>query len=124
MQGKPYPSDVADVEWTFVVPDLAVVCEDALQRVHDLREIYTAVRWLVRMRAPWPYLPSDLLPWTAVYQRTQRWLAAGVFEAMVHDLRSLVRLPEGRPPAPTATVLDGRTLQSTVESGARAGYDG
>ena len=124
MPRKPYPSDVTDVEWTFVVPYLALVREDAPQRVHDLREVYNAVRWLVRTGAPWRYLPSDFPPWAAVYQQTQRWLAAGVFEAMVHDLRSLVRLAEGRAPAPTATVLDGRTLQSTVESGARAGYDG
>ena len=124
MPRKPYPSDVNDVEWAFVAPYLTLVREDARQRVHDLRETYNAVRWLVRTGAPWRYLPSDFPPWAAVYQQTMRWLAAGVFEAMVHDLRSVVRLAEGRAPAPTATVLDGRTLQSTVESGARAGYDG
>jgi transposase len=31
---------------------------------------------------------------------------------------------EGRPPQPRAAILDSRTLQSTPESGARAGYDG
>jgi transposase len=59
-----------------------------------------------------------------VYQQTQRWLRAGVFEAMAHDLRTLVRLMQGRDKNPSAAVLDGRTLQSTPESGHRAGYDG
>ncbi len=31
---------------------------------------------------------------------------------------------EGRPPQPRAAILDSRTLQSSPESGARAGYDG
>lgn len=43
---------------------------------------------------------------------------------MVHDLRALLRVTDGRAPAPTAAILDARTLQSTPESGARAGYDG
>ncbi len=62
--------------------------------------------------------------WEAVYQQTRRWLEAGVFEEMVHDLRVLLRLSEGRAPDPTATILDSRTLQSTPESGSRGGYDG
>lgn len=36
----------------------------------------------------------------------------------------LLREIDGRNPQPSATIFDGRTLQSTVESGARAGYDG
>jgi transposase len=51
-------------------------------------------------------------------------VAAGCFEAVVHDLRMLLREEAGRAPAPTAAVFDSQTLQSTPESGARAGYDG
>jgi hypothetical protein len=59
----------------------------------------------------------------AVYQQTRRWLCAGVFEEMVHDLRAILRLSEGRAPDPTVTILDSRTLQCTPESGSRGGYD-
>ncbi len=69
-------------------------------------------------------MPNDLPPWHAVYDQTQRWLKAGVFEQMVHDLRQLLRWAEGRNAEPSAAILDSRTLQSTPESGARAGYDG
>jgi transposase len=69
-------------------------------------------------------LPHDFPPWEAVYQQTRRWIAAGVFEAMAHDLRALLRLAQGQAPHPTAAVLDSRTLRSTPESGHRAGYDG
>ncbi len=54
----------------------------------------------------------------------QRWLHAGVFEVLVADVQSLLREFGGRKGQPTAVCLDSRTLQSTPESGARAGYDG
>jgi transposase len=121
---KPYPSDVSDEEWAFVAPYLALVREDAPQREHDLREVFNGLRWVVRTGSPWRYMPHDPPPWEAVYQQTQRWLKAGVFEEMVHDLRVLLRLSEGRAPEPTAAILDSRTLRSTPESGSRGGYDG
>ena len=123
---KPYPSDVSDEEWAFAAPYLALVREDAPQRNHDLREVLNGLRWVVRTGSPWRYMPHDLPPWEAIYQQTRRrrrWLSAGVFEAMIHDLRILLRLSEGRASEPTATILDSRTLRSTPESGARAGYD-
>src|SRR5262249_21262140 len=44
--------------------------------------------------------------------------------ALVHDLRELLRLAAGRKKQPSAAILDGRTMQSSIESGERAGYDG
>jgi transposase len=89
-----------------------------------MREVFNALRLLVRTGSPWRYVPNDLPPWEVVYQQTQRWIKAGVFEAIVHDLRELVRLLEGRDKQPSAAIFDARTMQSTPESGARAGYDG
>jgi transposase len=124
MNRKSYPSDVSDEEWAFVAPYLTLMDEDAPQRTYPLREVFNALRWLVKTGAHWRMLPHDLPAWPAVYQQTRRWLAAGVFEAIVHDLRVLLRLAAGRAPEPTAAIFDSRTMQSTPESGARAGYDG
>jgi transposase len=121
---KPYPSDVSDDEWAFAAPYLALLPEGAGQRRHDLRAVFNALRWVVRTGAQWRYLPNDFPPWEAVYQQARRWLAAGVFEQMAHDLRAVLRVAAGRGANPSAAVLDSRTLQSTPESGARAGYDG
>lgn len=120
---RPYPSDVHDEEWAFVAPYLSLLRPTAAQRVYPLREVFNGLRWLVRTGSPWRYLPHDFPPWEAVYQQTQRWIAAGVFEALVHDLRALLRELEGRRATPTAVVLDARTLRSTPESGGRAGHD-
>jgi transposase len=124
MERKAYPSDVSDEEWTLVAPYLTLMNEDAPQREYALREVLNGLRWLVRAGAPWRLMPNDLPPWYTVYQQTQRGLAAGAFEALVHDLRRLLRVAEGKEPEPSAAILDGRTLHSTVESGSRAGWDG
>ena len=121
---KPYPSDVSDEEWAFVAPYLTLVREDAPQRTHDIREVFNALRWIVRAGASWRMLPHDFPPWEAVYQQTRRWITAGTFEAMVHDLRALLRLASTRTPDPSAVILDSPTLRSSPESGHRAGYDG
>lgn len=119
-----YPSDVSDDEWAFCAPYLTLMTEDAPQREYSLREVFNGLRWLARAGATWRMMPHDLPPWPVVYQQTRRWLKAGVFEALVHDLRELLRIAAGRGAQPTAVVLDSRTLQSSPESGARAGYDG
>ncbi len=120
----PYDSDVSDEEWAFLVPYLTLMREDAPQRKHPLREIANGLRYIARAGLQWRYMPHDLPPWHAVYDQTRRWIAAGVFDLIVADLRTLIRLGEGRALQPSAMILDSRTLQSTPESGARAGWDG
>jgi transposase len=120
----PYPSDVSDEEWALVAPYLTLLSETAGQRRHNLREVFNGVRYIVKTGAHWRMLPHDLPPWPVVYQQLRRWIDAGCFETIVHDLRVLLRRTAGRAVAPTAVILDSRTIQSTAESGARAGYDG
>jgi len=124
MARKPYPSDVTDDEWDFVAPYLTLMKPQAPQRKHEPREVFNAMRWIVRTGSQWRYMPHDLPPWQAVYQQTQRWFAAGVFDAMTQDLRRILRILAGRQEEPSAAIFDSRTLQCTPESGDRAGYDG
>ena len=124
MARKPYPSDVSDEEWDFVLPYLTLMKLDAPQREHDLREVFNGMRYAARGGQSWRMMPNDLPPWYTTYQQAQRWFAAGVFEAMIDDLRLVLRTLSGRKDQPTAAIYDSRTLQSTPESGHRAGYDG
>jgi transposase len=121
---KPYPFNVTDEEWSLVVPYLTLMKEDAPQREHPLRELFNALRYVIRYGIAWRAMPNDFPPWHAVHQQAHRWLAAGCFEALTQDLRAVLRLAAGRKAEPTAAIIDSRTLRSTPESGQRAGYDG
>src|SRR4051812_12684802 len=121
---KAYPSDVTDDEWAFVAPYLTLMREDAPQREYRMRDVLDALRWLVKTGGQWRYLPGDFPPWPAVYQQARRGGGGGGFEGVGHDPREGIRGAGGREPTPAAGGLDGRTIQSTPESGARAGYDG
>jgi transposase len=121
---KPYPTDVSDAEWEFLLPYLTLMREDVPQRSHDMREVFNAIRYLVKSGCHWRMLPHDFPDWTVVYQQMRRWMQAGVFEKVAHDLRLILRLVTEHNPQPSATIIDGRTLQSTPESGQRAGFDG
>lgn len=115
---------LTDDEWAFVASYLTLMTEEVSQRDHSLREVFNDLRWIVHASAQWRMIPNDLPLWSTLCQQTQRWIKAGVFEAMVHDLRSILRLAKGRKEQPRAVIFDSRTLQSTPESGGRAGYDG
>ncbi len=119
-----YPSDVTDEEWEFVLPYLLLCREDSPQREHDLRRVFNGVRYAARTGGQWRYLPHEYGPWWAVYQQMRRWLEAGVFEVLVGDVQAIAREWAGRKGQPTTVCIDSRTLQSTPEKGARAGYDG
>lgn len=66
--------------------------EDAPQREHSLRAVFNALRYLVKAGCGWRMWLNDLPPWPVVHQQTQRWIKAGCFEAMAHDLREVLRV--------------------------------
>jgi transposase len=118
-----YTSDISDAEWAFVGPYLCLLPEKVGQRVHNLGDVFVDLRWIVLTAAPLRYLPTDFPPWEMVYQESRRWLAAGRFQAIVHDLRAVLRLAAGKKPEPSAAIFDGRTMQSTPENCRRAGCE-
>jgi transposase len=89
-----------------------------------LRELFNALRYVIRHGIAWRTMPNDFPPWHGVHQQAHRWLAAGCFDALAQDLRAVLRLAAGRKEEPTTAIMDSRTLRSTPESGTRAGYDG
>ncbi len=94
------------------------------QRVHQPREVSNALRWIVRISAQRRMLPTHSPPWEAVSHHTRRWIEAGCFDDMIHDLRAVLRWGEDRADGSTVVLLDSRTVQSSPASGARAEYDG
>jgi transposase len=114
---KPCPSGVSDDEWSLVVPYLTLMREDARQREHPLRELFNGLRNVIRYGIARRAMPNDLPPWPAVCQQSQRWLAAGRFKALAHDLRAVLRLAGGR--AEEADGGDHRQPHAALHAGER-----
>jgi len=123
-RGGRYASDLTDREWALIAPFIPKPRKGGRPRTTSMRDVMDSILYMASTGCQWRMLPNDFPPWHAVYQQTQRWLKAGVFETMVHDLREVLRLAAGRNAQPSAAIFDRRTLQSSPESGARAGYDG
>jgi Putative transposase of IS4/5 family (DUF4096) len=79
MNRRPSPSDVSDEEWACVAPYPSLLPQTAAQRRHERREVFNAMRSIVRTGAPWRWLPTNFPPWEAVYQQTRRSPRGGVF---------------------------------------------
>ncbi|MBB3884100.1 transposase [Acetobacter oeni] len=92
---KPYPSDISDEKWSLIIPCLLLMKEDAGQRHHDLRKLFNGLRYVIRYDIAWCAMPNDLPSWSAVYQQPRRWMEAGCFEALVHDLQTVLRIAAG-----------------------------
>jgi hypothetical protein len=70
-------------------------------------------------------MPADFPAWDDCYRFFRRWKTQGLL-TVVHDrLRRACREKAGRPPEPTAAIIDSQSLRAaeTVARGQR-GYDG
>jgi hypothetical protein len=59
VNGEPYYTDVSDEQWAFLAPYLTLMTPDAPQRKHDLREVFNALRYIVRAGCAWRLLPPS-----------------------------------------------------------------
>jgi hypothetical protein len=55
---KSYPSDVTEAECELLLPNLSLMSEDAPQREYPLRDLFNAVRYVVRTGCQWRFLPQ------------------------------------------------------------------
>jgi len=115
---------VDDDTYLFLLPYLLLSPNDARQRKYVIRDVLNALLWVARTGAQWAYLPHDFPPAETVRQQAHRWFEAECFQHAAHDLRLLSRVEQSRSGEPSAIIIDSRTLQSTPESGHRAGFDG
>jgi transposase len=124
-----YPtSSLTDAQWRVIAPLLPAPGntrgKGGRPEKHPRRLVLDAIFYLVVGGIAWAQLPHDFPPAKTVYGLYARWVKAGAWQHIHDTLRDLVRLHEGRDPAPTAAIIDSQSVRGadTVPTRSR-GYD-
>jgi transposase len=112
-----YPSDVTDAEWRLIAAMIPPPRPGGRPRDTDMREVFNAVRYVLRTGCQWRQLPKDFPPRSTVYNYFWEWTRYGVLDRIHHALLVQCREAEGREASPSAAVIDTQTAKATEKGG-------
>ena len=123
MRRKAYPSDLTDAQWELLEPLIPPLPEGAPHVLYERREIVNAILYVLRSGCPWRLLPHDFPAWGTVHWYFRRWEREGVWDQILHPLRTRVRQKQGRDAEPSAAVIDSQSIKTSAVRGPEKGYD-
>jgi len=120
MARTPYPSDLADEQWSIMEPMIPPAEPGGRHREVDMREVFNGILYLNRTGCSWRQLPHDLPPWGTVHYYYRRFRLDGTWQRIHDKLREKVRRKSGRKPTPSAAVIDSQSVKTAGKGGIAA----
>ena len=117
-----YPSDLTDAQWALIEPCFGPPAPTGRPWAHDTREIVNAILYQSRTGCQWRFLPNDLPPRSTVHEWFVRWRDDGTWDCIHQNLANQTRNRQGRPPGPSAAVLDAQSVPNAGPA-EEIGYD-
>ena len=81
---------VSDDEWALIGPLLPSERGRGCRPAGDNRRYFDGMVWMARTGAQWRHLPDEYGKWNSVFRRYRRWVATGVFDAMLESFAEAV----------------------------------
>src|SRR4029078_4188439 len=118
-RGLRYPSDLTDAEWALVAPLIPPAKRGGRPRDVDVRELLTAVFYVLSPGCQWQALPKDLPPKSTAHYYFMLWDWDGTLERIHHVLYVAAREQAGREASPTAAIIDSQSAKASQKGALR-----
>jgi transposase len=81
--------DLTDAQWAALEPLLPRPSRSGRPSRWSKRHLVDAIRWRVRVGAPWRDIPAEYGSWAAAYSLFRRWQRAGVWAVILTALQAV-----------------------------------
>jgi putative transposase len=113
--GRGYGSDLTDEQWARLAPLLPEKKTRGEPRRHHRRLVVEAILSVLDNGVTWRNLPKGFPPTSTVDDDFARWRDDGTRQRVHDALRDRARAALGKPPGPTAAIIDSRSAKTTGE---------
>ncbi len=123
MERANYRTDLSEQQFERINKYLPLASKTGRPRKYELREILSAIFYLVHSGCQWRALPHDFPPWASVYYYFRKWKEDETWFLVHQALHQELREAQGKNASPSAAMIDSQSVK-TSQMAETQGFDG